>query len=216
MGISKSINSIKINNTGLTVRDRARSRNVKRWHTCDTVKEQTVADHSHGVGIIAEEMLDRLCKGTVLTPSIEDRYYLLKYAQVHDLPEIICGDMSSVFKTWLGNKSVDFDEILSSVEVKLVPELAIINEYFKTKPYLKVICKIADILESYNFISLSMGLDKQHNDHIIEKLDAALLKITEINGKSYPDLNWSAIEELKHDIIHGKSVLIDFEKHIEF
>lgn len=212
MKASKNINT----NNGLTVRDRVRARNVKRWHTCDTVSEQTVADHSHGVGVIAEEMLERLLLNTGVSPTIEDRYYLLKYSQVHDLPEIICGDMSSVFKKWLSNASTDFAQILDVVEEKLLPELAVIKDHFKTKPYLTVICKIADILESYNFISLSMGLDKQHNDHIIEKLDAALLSIGEVNAKAYPDFNWIAIQELKDDIIHGKSLLIDFEKHINF
>lgn len=206
----------KVRNLGLTVRDRVRGRNDKRWHTCDTVKEQTVADHSHGVGIIAEDMLDRLFKNSGRFATIEDRYYLLKYSQVHDLPEVIVGDMSAVFKVWLSNKSSDFSEILDFVESSLVPELQVIKDYFKTKPYLAAVCKIADIIESYNFIHLSMGLDKQHNEHIIEKLDAALIHIRDVNTVAFPDLNWGAIEELKFDILKGKSVLIDFEKHISF
>lgn len=202
------------NNKGLTIRDRLRSRNVKRWHTCDTVKEQTVADHSHGVGILAEEMLERLFINSENNPTIEDRYYVLKYSQVHDLPEIICGDLSSVFKRWLSQTSIDFDGILNFVEAKLVPELNILKEVFAAKPYLATVCKIADILEGYSFITLSMGLDAQHNKHIIEKLDDALANIEEVNTKAHPELNWHAIAELKYDIIQGKSVLIDFEKHL--
>lgn len=211
MNLSENTNA-----NGFTVRDRIRSRNVKRWHTCDTVKEQTVADHSHGVGIIAEEMLERLFSNSDTNPTIEDRYFVLKYSQVHDLPEIVCGDLSSVFKKWLSKKSTDFDEILNMVEAKLVPELNMIKTAFASKPYLATVCKIADILEGYSFITLSMGLDEQHNAHIIEKMDDALVQIETDNAKAYPLFNWAAISELKHDILHGRSVLIDFEKHIDF
>jgi 5'-deoxynucleotidase YfbR-like HD superfamily hydrolase len=214
--VAQIATSISTDNDGLTVRDRLRSRNVKRWHTCDTVKEQTVADHSHGVGIIAEDMLERLFANCENNPTITDRYYVLKYAQVHDLPEIVCGDLSSVFKKWLSQESNDFDDILNLVETKLVPELNDIKNVFKEKPYLASVCKIADILEGYSFITLSMGLDAQHNAHIIEKLDGALSIIQDINTKAYPDLNWGAISQLKHDILHGRSVLIDFEKHLSF
>jgi 5'-deoxynucleotidase YfbR-like HD superfamily hydrolase len=213
--MSASINTAT-SNSGLTVRDRLRSRNVKRWHTCDNVKEQTVADHSHGVGIIAEEMLERLFINSDDSPTIEDRYYVLKYSQVHDLPEIICGDMSSVFKKWLSVHSSDFDEIMNFVEAQLVPELLVLKKAFTAKPYLATVCKIADILESYSFITLSMGLDAQHNKHIIEKLDDALAAIEEVNTKAYPELNWQAINDLKQEILHGRSVLIDFEKHLTF
>lgn len=209
-----ALNPTIITDSSFTVRDRIRSRNVKRWHTCDTVKEQTVADHSHGVGIIAEELLERLFINHENEPTVEDRYYVLKYAQVHDLPEVLCGDLSSVFKSWLCKTSVDFADILHMVEIKLVPELSPIYNYFKTKPHLTTVCKVADILESYNFITLSMGLDKQHNDHIIEKHKTALAMLEETNAKAYPELNWKAISELTHEILHGRSVLIDFEKHL--
>ncbi|MFT7007077.1 MAG: hypothetical protein ACJAXJ_001590 [Colwellia sp.] len=80
MNLSQNTNA-----KGFTVRDRIRSRNVKRWHTCDTVKEQTVADHSHGVGIIAEEMLERLFSNSDTKPTMENRYFVLKYSQVRGL-----------------------------------------------------------------------------------------------------------------------------------
>jgi len=53
---------------------------TKRWHTCDTLKEQNLADHQWGVALIVME----------LAPG---NYNLLRAALVHDLGESVTGDI---------------------------------------------------------------------------------------------------------------------------
>lgn len=204
-----------VTEASLSIRDKLRSRNIDRWHTVDTAKTQSVASHSHNGGIIAEQLLEMIFSDIDFSPSIEDRYYVLKYFQVHDLPELITGDLSSPFKSWLFKIHPEVKITWNKVEESLVPELQLISEIFNAKPYLKAVCKAADVLEAYHFIHLSMGLDEQHNEVVIAKIDKALDGMVTEYSLSQPDLNWGAISAIKHEMLHGDSVVINFENLLE-
>lgn len=194
--------------TTLTLRDRLRSRNVDRWHTVATNIKQNIAEHSHCLSIIAEDLLTSL-RGDKTT--IEERYAVLKYAQVHDLPEVITGDMSSVFKHLLKMKLPGFDEFMDQLEKTIVPELKELEKSFKKYPHLKIICKAADYLEAYSYFLIAKGADEQHNEVIFDKLE---LFFSECMAKGYkldPTLPWEEIFRIKSEIVSGDSLVIDFE-----
>lgn len=194
----------------LTFRDKLRSRNVDRWHTVATTVKQNIAEHSHCLGIIAEELLTRLYDGKS-KGSLEERYTLLKYAQVHDLPEIITGDMSSVFKRLMRENLTGFDEFMDTIELQMIPELAELNETFSTHPHLKVICKAADLLEAHSYFLIAKGADEQHNLVIFQKLDSYLLESIDKGKELAPNFPWDCILDLKNEMSHGDSLVIDFE-----
>lgn len=196
--------------TALTLRDRLRSRSVKRWHTVSTSISQSVADHSHNMGIIAEQLLYEVCS-PIGEPSIEHQYWVLKYCQIHDLPELITGDLSSVFKSWLKESIPDFSNVWDSLERELIPELEDVDEVFFNFPYLKYVCKAADVLEAYNFIMLSKGLDEQHNQVIIDKLENMLQAMVAKFKLKQPLYNWERIFKVKTEMLEGNSVVINLE-----
>lgn len=194
--------------TTLTLRDRLRSRNVDRWHTVATNIKQNIAEHSHCLSIIAEELLTSL-RGDQVT--IEERYAVLKYAQVHDLPEVITGDMSSVFKRLLKIKLPGFDDFMEQLEQTIVPELKELDKTFKKHPHLKIICKAADYLEAYSYFLVAKGADEQHNEVIFDKLELFFSECMDKGYKLNPSLPWKEIARIKSEIVSGDSLVIDFE-----
>ena len=193
----------------LKLRDRLRSRSISRWHTVEISKEQSVAEHSHLVGVIAEHLLNELV--SIEKISFQDRYILLKYAQIHDESEVILNDISSILKTYLKNKSADFGTIIEELELELTPELAITNAHFSINPHLKHIAKLADLLEALSFMSTCSGGDSQHNQVIFEKLNDLIDLRCRTATKECPDLEWELVIDIKHEIQHGDSVILDFE-----
>lgn len=59
---------------------------VKRYHTVETIKTQTVAEHSWGVAMILSSFVDR--------PS----YRLIRQALCHDMAEVLTGDVPATAK----------------------------------------------------------------------------------------------------------------------
>lgn len=197
--------------TTLTLRDRLRSRNVERWHYIATNIKQNIAEHSHCLSIIAEELLVSL-RGDNVT--IEERYAVLKYAQVHDLPEVITGDMSSLFKRLLKTKLPGFDDFMEQLEKTIVPELKELDKTFKKYPHLKIVCKAADYLEAYSYYLVAKGGDEQYNKVIFDNLDRLFSEYIEKGYEISPVLPWKEITRTKNEILSGDSLVIDFETQL--
>lgn len=66
------------------------ARHVKRFHTSTFIGQQTVADHSWGVAVIALH----LCQGL----SAEETFMVVRAALLHDVTERWTGDMPGDFK----------------------------------------------------------------------------------------------------------------------
>jgi 5'-deoxynucleotidase YfbR-like HD superfamily hydrolase len=199
----------------LSLRDRLRSRNVTRWHTVLTTYKQNIAEHSHCVGIIAEYILDELFKSKAIKADMTDRYALLKYAQVHDLPEVVTGDMSSVFKRFLAKKLPGFTTLMDEMECELVPELRDLQAVFDERPYLKVILKAADLLEAYSYFLVAKGLDEQHNTVVFEKLSCFVEECVTKGMECSPELDWPYLQIVQEEIRSGDSTVIDFETKLD-
>lgn len=75
--------------TNISIKDRLRLSQIKRWHMVDTTQVQTVADHTCGVMFIAEMLRGILADEFGLYVGCDD---LLKASLHHDIPEIVTGD----------------------------------------------------------------------------------------------------------------------------
>lgn len=159
----------------MTLRDLLRGAFANRWHTVPTVMAQNVAEHSHQVGLIAEAMLVQYyALAHQEKPTIEARYLCLKYAQLHDLPEVLLGDLPSPVKALMKQEIPGFAEALRAMEHKLIPELAELEEAMQRHPYLPVFLKAADIVEAQLFFSHAKGRDEEQTRIVADKLDALL------------------------------------------
>lgn len=194
----------------LTLRDKLRSRNTVRWHTVLTSIKQNVSEHSHCMAIIAERLLELIYpKGT--KPSIDERYWVLKYSIEHDLPEILTGDMPAVIKLYFKRVLPEFGDVLKALEYRAVPELAALDKQAKAYIHLPFVCKAADLIEAYSYFLFAQGLDKQHNDVVIGKLHQALNELVDTAQRICPDLQWDAVYTLLNEVEHGSSAVLNFE-----
>lgn len=75
----------------LSVRDRLRAGHVSRWHIVNAVREQSLAEHSFNVAIIAMELAERLG-----FEQWSDRVAVV--ALLHDIDEVVEGDIPASAK----------------------------------------------------------------------------------------------------------------------
>jgi 5'-deoxynucleotidase YfbR-like HD superfamily hydrolase len=204
-------------NKGLTLRDRLRSRGVDRWHTVMVNIKQNIAEHSHCLGIISEYLLDAICEhDSKITVTMTERYLMLKYAQLHDLPEVLTGDMSSTFKKYLKKNLEGFADLMEKVEYKTLPDLAKIDAQIEQEhPHLKIVLKMADLLEAYSYFLVGRGLDEQHNDEVMSKLNEYLSALIDTGTREYPQYQWDKCWSIKKHLKGGDSMVIDFERHLD-
>lgn len=73
-----------------SINEMLRASHVKRWHTVDTVKDQSVAEHQWNVTALSMRIAS--IAGEEITAE------LVQYAMFHDLEEIYTGDMPSPYK----------------------------------------------------------------------------------------------------------------------
>lgn len=154
----------------LSFRDLLRAPVTSRWHTVPTLRSQDLASHSHQVGMIAEAILMEFNPAA----TFQEKYLVLKYAQLHDLPEIFMGDMPTPMKKYLKSELPGFATALKSMEEALVPELVLIQEQMNEFPHLAVICKSADLIEAIHFFSLFHSVDEKQKNAVLKKLQNQL------------------------------------------
>lgn len=106
---------------------------VSRWVIVPRLKEQSVADHTFRVVVIARELADSL--GVVL--DADDYWYLI----THDGAESRSGDISSPFKAQLPN--------LSAIENTACPWM---TEVTWPHSHKLALFKTADLVEALTFI----------------------------------------------------------------
>ena len=114
---------------------------VKRFHTVETIGQQTVAEHSFNVCLI----LLFITNGTASSE-------LLKAALYHDLPELITGDIPATAK-W---KSEALSLALTEVEQRFEKDFDLSVEISDSE---KLLLKWADMYElvQYCFDQLRLG-----------------------------------------------------------
>lgn len=126
---------------------------VKRYHTVDTLTEQTVAAHSWGVAVIICEVIKK--------PSAE----LLKAALYHDIAEGVTGDVPATTK-W---RFSDIDTAVKRAEERIEKNLGL---KFKLTAKEKRVLKFADMMELliHNWREYKLG-----NTNAINVIDRGIL-----------------------------------------
>ena len=117
----------------LLLPDRLRAKTLNRFHIVDMSNPGNVAEHSFGVQVIAEHLLVNIYqqKGTPFIdpippaeiggsrPSLEERYFLMKYAQVHDLPELLSSDIATTTKEYIRENQVPVSVLMTLIKTQL-------------------------------------------------------------------------------------------------
>lgn len=129
---------------------------VKRWHMLDTVRIQTLAEHSGNVALLA----------MIIAYHAPGMYFgacgvVAATALVHDLPEVFTGDIPTPTKRHITGLDKMEDSLLTTL-----PRMGVSED-------VKILIKICDLADGIRFIRLhGSGAIGQHaTEGLIEQFD---------------------------------------------
>lgn len=113
--------------------------NLKRWGIVEMSREQSVAEHSYNVAMISAYIVDQL-PNEVKTAQL--REIVINWSLVHDLPELVTGDIPTPIKELIRTS-------LDGAEEDLFPQLM---NYKKGHSSLAMaVCKAADLMDAIQY-----------------------------------------------------------------
>jgi 5'-deoxynucleotidase YfbR-like HD superfamily hydrolase len=137
-----------------------KARNVFRYNGTDTIKRESVAEHSYGVAVIAGVLTKKILSQGKF--SINEAL-VYEMALFHDYEELYAGDIPAPFKINNPAFADKYDMACQSYLVNLSLQSDDEARHFMNIPYMdsieRRIVKIADILQliSYCYTELRMG-----------------------------------------------------------
>jgi len=114
----------------LTLKQILRASHVRRWNIVATSRDQSVAEHSFNVCMIARALCKRL--------NMDDDK-IIKAALEHDLDEVVFGDIPSPMKAKLMKDGIDVNKYVG-------------NEMRELDMLQQKVLKTADLLDAYLFL----------------------------------------------------------------
>ena len=126
----------------MDIHAKLRQGHVRRWHTVAVAREQTVSDHCHRVGVIAEEVLKTL--GDPLTALVD---HCTQWAAIHDRHEVITGDLPPHAKAAAGTEFAFYEKAAD-------PEAAAFLHPFGdwARAAIQTVVGLADVVEAANYL----------------------------------------------------------------
>lgn len=116
----------------LSLTEILRAQNVNRWNLIAVTREQSIAEHTFNVVMIARA----ICKALKIDDNL-----MTKAAIEHDLDEVITGDIPSPTKAMARQHEMDLGKIEGAKK-----------NCDRQQPLDKAILKFADLLESVHFL----------------------------------------------------------------
>jgi len=179
----------------MNLADIYRASDVQRWQIVKTAKQQSVAEHSFGVAMIADRLASTILAGT------GHRGICVMWAMWHDLPEVYTGDIATPLKLHI--KSQCESDPLATFEGELCgPEYRHWHRMAtETHPEVAAVVKLADIIESCKFLAQNAMTD--HGRDVRAKLTCAVVEKIGAFKKLWPDYNWDVAGDILREVVSG-------------
>lgn len=132
---------------------------VPRWVIVRTIQQQSVAEHSYFVALYTMELIDFF--------DFPHPLEALSYALLHDLPEVLTGDVPSIARRKM-TKQDRRDEVHDMRDHFDVDISAAENT--------RHLVKVADMMEAIQFLSIERELGNNANKRLREDVNANMLK----------------------------------------
>lgn len=137
----------------MKIKDMMRLGSVTRFHMVRAFRQQTVAEHSYRVWLLAEEMMRRLG----IPAHCNAWLNASRLALIHDSPESVLGDTATPYKDRMRSilevRVPGSGSPTSAVERGINPELDGLESSMKEDhPEMVLLVKVADLLESAIFL----------------------------------------------------------------
>jgi hypothetical protein len=156
------------------IQDIMRANYVERWQLVNVSRRQTVAEHSFNVAIIVKSIAEEM----KFDSGVID--HIMKYALMHDLDEVITGDIPTPTKQRVRDLGVEINDLVC---VSITP------------PNYKDIIKAADYIDSLWYLNengvgrhanqVFMDIEKRYGNFIMQVDDG--LRMAAIKVKSSID-----------------------------
>lgn len=155
---------------------------VPRWSIVPMTRQQSVAEHSYNVWLITRVLYDILYP----TPhNSMERALTLEYALVHDLAEVVTGDIPSPAKRVIEDEAPGLLNKLEEKSLQFIyPDAVKLIRGAQNTPG-QAIVKLADCVEALVFVS-KFGTDKE----AAMGVKKAMWKHLNEADKRYPNVEW--------------------------
>lgn len=168
--------------------DMMRTGHVTRWQIVRTARQQTLAEHLYRVWVVTTHLTK------VLDISHETASSANIWALMHDLPEVITGDLASPIKQAMRDAIPD-DDPVRNIELALSTSYRHAWEDAKrrtndTEPTAYEIVKLADLIEAKCFIGCEyVG---NHAKAVFDEMCGKVEDYANTLSDRYPTLPWAA------------------------
>ncbi|MGB0252949.1 MAG: YfbR-like 5'-deoxynucleotidase [Litorivicinaceae bacterium] len=177
---------------------------VTRWHSVNCHRYPSVAEHSCLVALYAREIASRVYPSL----SAEDQVLLYELALMHDLSEVVTGDMPSPIKRQLKTVFPPGESPIDRLEASICPDAASREHLAKSeRPHIYFCMKLSDILDAMVVIKQEgKGPVAKRIEHERTKAFDALLDRAQ---SECPDGEWSRAHEVREAVMSLTHVQID-------
>lgn len=151
----------------LNTADVLRASHVTRWQIVKVGRPQSVAEHTFGVIAIAMALLDEMDFNDLYEKE-KLKARVAHYAFLHDLPEVVTGDIATPIKRVLG-----VSDKLKKIEEGMVYLDHPLHEFSIS---VKLIVKEADLIESILYLEHNANEKNGHVQDVLGRLRAKLNK----------------------------------------
>lgn len=173
---------------------------IGRWGLVSMSRTQSVGEHSYRVAMIATAMYDFMEDG--VPHNRTERIEIGKFAQLHDITEVLTGDLDAIFKL---TAKVLFGDVLDQITWRmgderedtkqLAAELKSIQRAAKGS-IVEAVVKLADQIEAIIYL-MDYGTNQAHKQLVRDNILERMWTMLEIFRKT-PDLtkyNWARVEQ---------------------
>lgn len=179
--------------TSLSLLDVYRAQTTKRWHIVESKRTQSVAEHGYMVAMISLSILK-----AIKIQDLNIKNLVMKWALVHDLPEVILGDAPSPVKKALKK---EYDKLEKQVDPKWYG-------FKESLPsFVKNVVKIADLIDALVFLSKESTTHQSAAAfYNISKNFYSYIKQLEIEQ---PNVGWGQCFKVSQEFFSSKETLVE-------
>lgn len=177
-----------------TIQDKMRSGHVKRWQIVRVGREQTIAEHMYRVYHIVAEICDRMGVGG------ERKERAVRWALMHDLPEVITGDIATPTKQAM-RQAIPGKDPLRNVELSLDSDYRELYVHLKKHDAMALdIVKAADLIEAIDFLMTeAMG---PRSVEVLADLRKRFIAFMQECQRVHPDFQWYHAMAIYSELTH--------------
>ncbi len=135
---------------------------VKRWSVVETIRKQSLAEHSYNVAIMAWRIATRI----YAKPDDPGIWEAVQYALFHDKKESVTGDFPSYMKPYVNEEGA-----LQNVPAFNEEEEVDLGSAENPHPLSRFIVKCADYIDACIFLRMEISLGNRSVSHHLRNLE---------------------------------------------